>query len=1290
MSNNSNQTSDQKQSQESLSKESSSSSSSSSSSRTSSISKASITSQQKKVEERKLKPTFLSKRPTKLHSRDSRDHLNHSHHHHNPIQSKDDDLQRFSEENRFRNITQEIIAPFRISDIEELVLVEQRKSKINFDGLMEKFKVYNDRVNDLQKEFQAIDTLFLARDSKIDTNFQIMMDHKVEVSTQLMNFQQILTNKTEEFDFRIRDNDMRMKSIENFFKNNREFLDDINQKLAKLEYQADKQYEEVSEFMQKDIISIKQSNQRIEDQIRANMLNFNDLYQQLELTQARVEPSFKSLDTIQNFIVNSLPLLIHLHVSDSLQEFLNVQDRLKLIQFDNKKLQQLRAFVDNSFLSQTNLVTQSDNQASKESIVLSGNLSEIQENENGDTITTQEIKEIKDKTYLVKNLNQRLDNLLKFMSEKEKGCLRFEYGKDWKKQMTEEQINHIDRSYQMILDQKYNYLEKTNNMIKENERIIREKKQEAKRLLQQKIDLVHDSPNRRNSIINDQSQSSIRPNNEIVFYKELILVRTTTKSIIHRETLNARRLKSRQIKNRNQQKMILNQLLKEQDELQSEKDFSEDSSGEDPNSPKKQISRSPTSGQVSKSRQLLQKQFTEIKHLFDPEDKKSRLQSRKQSSPSGKGIIQKNNHNHSRDSETDPQSQLSTYDLPSHVKERMQILLQLGFRQTQRLQKKINRLVQIHKEQSITQNQSLEKGINKMKKVKSKFTDMVDYLDSKVNEQITKYNKNVENIQEEFQIFKDTIQSEYIDFFKNRKRIATEISVMTKSTNERLDNFSNLIDRFSSNHETVNQIIPILIESLHLQIAAFFKDNQDRETLSMSLRLGEIANDGYLMVDQVKQSKNNGIRISSQSNNFNMTSPITIGKKDFINENINSQVMPQIQSIDKIARMTPDIPIAENYQGSLHMKSTSYRKNELSRIQVFKIQQSFIERLENLILNQQIFADSGLIPKVIFDDYYLDLFGQIQANINKRPQTTMSNGRKQVPISQSFQNNSIKTAQLNPDQSMSDIDRDSKMKSRNTGVQNMSKSVGVSNARIHQSNAATNTSAVISSNLNPQRKQNILDCIEQKTQKIVEHGLRRDSMIQEFLNRTMDENQKSNTNVLGNTQTSIVYDLNSLESYDIKPNTILIDNVSPMSRDRHSPTRLHPVMNLTQTGYKPMKNKQVGSGVNYSYTSNGRVTEMGKKRPITQENQQNSGNKKNNNLSQSLHNGIVLQNNSSKPGTSYIKRRNINTVLSHLDQSASRTSSLLNNNNSFKPLNDLTQSKSNYKTNVLLGAQHKI
>ena len=88
--------------------------------------------------------------------------------------------------------------------------------------------------------------------------------------------------------------------------------------------------------------------------------------------------------------------------------------------------------------------------------------------------------------------------------------------------------------------------------------------------------------------------------------------------------------------------------------------------------------------------------------------------------------------------------------------------------------------------------------------MKEQFSDMVDYMDAKFNDQMKKHSKNVDDLIKEFKEFKDIIQTEYVDFFKNRKRIRTEISVLTKQTNERIDGFSSLIDKYGNNHETVN------------------------------------------------------------------------------------------------------------------------------------------------------------------------------------------------------------------------------------------------------------------------------------------------------------------------------------------------------------------------------------------------------------------------------------------------------------------------------------------------------
>ena len=39
-----------------------------------------------------------------------------------------------------------------------------------------------------------------------------------------------------------------------------------------------------------------------------------------------------------------MPFLIHLHITDALQEFLSLDDKLKLVEFDNKKLKEFTDF----------------------------------------------------------------------------------------------------------------------------------------------------------------------------------------------------------------------------------------------------------------------------------------------------------------------------------------------------------------------------------------------------------------------------------------------------------------------------------------------------------------------------------------------------------------------------------------------------------------------------------------------------------------------------------------------------------------------------------------------------------------------------------------------------------------------------------------------------------------------------------------------------------------------------------------------------------------------------------
>lgn len=95
---------------------------------------------------------------------------------------------------------------------------------------------------------------------------------------------------------------------------------------------------------------------------------------------------------------------------------------------------------------------------------------------------------MKDKKTVVHHFQRRLDTIFNFLVAKEKGCLRFEYGRDWTRFMPEEQIEFIDKSYSISLDTKYSYLQRTNILIMQSEQLIKDQINAAKNKLPETVD----------------------------------------------------------------------------------------------------------------------------------------------------------------------------------------------------------------------------------------------------------------------------------------------------------------------------------------------------------------------------------------------------------------------------------------------------------------------------------------------------------------------------------------------------------------------------------------------------------------------------------------------------------------------------------------------------------------------------------------------------------------------------------------------------------------------------------
>ena len=131
----------------------------------------------------------------------------------------------------------------------------------------------------------------------------------------------------------------------------------------------------------------------------------------MKLDQAlkRLEPLHERMRVLEQFTQKSVPLMTHLQISDFFQEFLCVKDQVRLIEYDNERLTQL-----NEALIQEHDVVKDDTTSPEK-------------DQNIEKRTAKSQKEIDHN----KLLHARLQSLMQMMGDKQQGCIRFQFGRDW-------------------------------------------------------------------------------------------------------------------------------------------------------------------------------------------------------------------------------------------------------------------------------------------------------------------------------------------------------------------------------------------------------------------------------------------------------------------------------------------------------------------------------------------------------------------------------------------------------------------------------------------------------------------------------------------------------------------------------------------------------------------------------------------------------------------------------------------------------------------------------------------
>ena len=122
-----------------------------------------------------------------------------------------------------------------------------------------------------------------------------------------------------------------------------------------------------------------------------------------------------------------------------------------------------------------------------------------------------------------------------------------------------------------------------------------------------------------------------------------------------------------------------------------------------------------------------------------------------------------------------------------------------------------------------------------------------DFLDDLLREKTDNFEAMIRAQGEKFLEFKDYIHLEYVEFFKNRRKIRIEVAQHAREYKNKFAVLTSLNEEFTYKFSYIDKILPVLVEQGRLAYNVILQDMEARERLSKSLSTLKLANSGYLL-----------------------------------------------------------------------------------------------------------------------------------------------------------------------------------------------------------------------------------------------------------------------------------------------------------------------------------------------------------------------------------------------------------------------------------------------------------
>ena len=210
-----------------------------------------------------------------------------------------------------------------------------------------------------------------------------------------------------------------IRTMDSIINGQRSHLDNLSTQVMRFQIHLDLQDSRLEKINNTDLSELHSRLDDIMAECRRQTCWYAESNMKFDQSLARLEPLHERMRTLEQFAQRSVPLLTHLQISDALQEFLCLHDQLKLIEYDNKKLEQFSQSLLEELPADGDEATASDDSDEFPSTLHAEAQKKREER------LPANIAKTNHEVGLNQMLHARLQALMTMMAEKKQGCIRF-------------------------------------------------------------------------------------------------------------------------------------------------------------------------------------------------------------------------------------------------------------------------------------------------------------------------------------------------------------------------------------------------------------------------------------------------------------------------------------------------------------------------------------------------------------------------------------------------------------------------------------------------------------------------------------------------------------------------------------------------------------------------------------------------------------------------------------------------------------------------------------------------